>query len=120
MKFLLDVHIPPTLGKLLETKGHAFRLVTQIADPSIADEYILEIAKENGEVILTHDLDFGQLLAFKGYSRPSVIIFRIQHINAQVFFEHIVKYWNDIQPALESGAIILVEPASVRIRNLPV
>lgn len=35
-------------------------------------------AGRNSETILTHDLDYGHLLAFSGETAPSVIIFRLR------------------------------------------
>ena len=40
------------------------------------DERIVDIALKNNDVIITHDLDFGRILAFSNHSHPSVIIFR--------------------------------------------
>ena len=40
----------------------------------LPDMKILVKAKEEGRILLTHDLDFGELLAASGGSLPSVII----------------------------------------------
>lgn len=120
MKFLLDVHMPPRLTQLLEEEGHECRLVAKITDPTIPDIDILLIAEASNEVILTHDLDFGKLLAFKGGNRPSVIIFRIEKINAIHFHQSINDYWEKIEPALIEGAVVIITPSSVRIRTLPI
>jgi len=90
MKFLLDVHLGRSLSDLLEQDGHSCRLVTDIMDERSSDQTILNEARENEEVILTHDLDFGTLLAFSKTAKPSVIIFRIEKINSLVFY-HLIK-----------------------------
>lgn len=120
MKFLLDVHLGASLSNLLENDGHSCRLVTEAGDPRMDDTEILELARENDEVILTHDLDFGTLLAFSKYNKPSVIIFRIEKINSRIFYQLIADNWETIEGPLSQGAIVIIEPHSVRIRSLPI
>ncbi len=120
MKFLLDVGISPRLGLLLEEAGHNFRFVPDHYSNKLPDAEILEIARQNGEVVIAHDLDFGTQLAFSGTALPSVIIFRIHHINPEVFFELILACWESIEIPLTEGALIVIEKASFRIRHLPI
>ena len=120
MKFLLDVNISPVLGTLLAKNGHHFRLASSIEKGTLTDINILKIAKENDEVIITHELDFGELLAFSKDNKPSVILFRIHNINASLFFSIIQQNWNTIEPLLLSGALIVMEVQNIRIRKLPI
>lgn len=120
MKFLLDVHLGASLARLLENDGHSCRLVADVGDPRMDDNEILQLARENDEVILTHDLDFGTLLAFSKSNNPSVIIFRIEKINSKIFHQLIKNNWETIEEPLTSGAIVVMEPFSVRIRPLPI
>jgi len=119
MKFLLDVGISPELGRLLEEDGHEVRRITDYYSPRTADEDILEIARQEDETVITHDLDFGTLLAFSSHNRPSVIIFRIHHINAKNFHRLIRQHWNDISEPLSIGAVVIIQSSGVRIRMLP-
>lgn len=120
MKFLLDVHLGNTLAGFLREAGHQCRLVAEIGDPRMEDVDILELARQNNEVILTHDLDFGTLLAFNNASSPSVVIFRIEKINSKIFAELLIQNWADIEQPLQDGAIAIIEPTSIRIRSLPI
>ncbi len=120
MKFLLDVGISPRLGILLEEIGHSFRFVPNHYSNKLPDAEILEVARQNGEVIIAHDLDFGTQLAFSGASTPSVIIFRIHHINPKIFLQLILACWSTIEVPLTEGALVVIEKTSVRIRFLPV
>jgi predicted nuclease of predicted toxin-antitoxin system len=120
MKFLLDVHLGPSLAEMLESDGHTCRLVVKVGDPTMDDTDILELAREHDEVILTHDLDFGTLLAFSKTNKPSIIIFRIEKINSLIFYQLITDNWEAIKDPLVSGAIVIIEPHGVRIRTLPI
>jgi len=120
MKFLLDVHMPPSFAIMLTGAGHECRLSAKITEESAPDTELVKIARNSGETILTHDLDFGTLLSFSGAKSPSVVIFRVQNINADIFFSLLQSCWEAIEAPLEKGAIVIIEPAAVRIRELPI
>jgi predicted nuclease of predicted toxin-antitoxin system len=44
-------------------------------------------AKAGGEVIVTHDLDYGHLLAFSGEADQSVIIFRLRNAHPDALLD---------------------------------
>lgn len=120
MKFLLDVGITPSLGKLLERDGHEYRYLPAYYSNKSSDAEILEFALESGEVIITHDLDFGKVLAFSTQNLPSVILFRIHNINASVFYSLLQGCWEQIVTPLMEGAFVVIEMESVRVRMLPI
>ncbi len=120
MKFLLDVGITPALGQMLEARGHSFRYLPNFYSNRTTDTDILEIARQHNEVIITHDLDFGTLLAFSGQPEPSVILFRLHHISAEIFFQLIMAHWESIEGPLQNGAFVVIESSSVRVRMLPI
>ncbi|MHC9538740.1 MAG: DUF5615 family PIN-like protein [Vulcanimicrobiota bacterium] len=71
MKFLIDMNMPRRVGNRLNTKGHEFRHAGDIGLAKAADTSIIEEARKNNEVIVTHDLDYSHLLAFSGEPDPS-------------------------------------------------
>jgi predicted nuclease of predicted toxin-antitoxin system len=120
MKFLLNMNIPPQLGKRLMAEGHAYRHVRDIGMARADDREIVTEAKTHQEIILTHDLDYGTLLAFSGESKPSVVIFRLRYTHPDHLFRRMMSVWFDIQNPLSEGAIVVLEDATLRIRQLPI
>jgi predicted nuclease of predicted toxin-antitoxin system len=70
--------------------------------------------------MITHDLDFGELLAFSRDNKPSVILFRIHYINVLLFYTLIKQNWSTINEPLENGALVVIEENNIRIRKLPI
>lgn len=120
MRFLLNMNLPRELGRLLRTRGHDFRHAGDCGCAEATDVAIVEVAQKEGETVITHDLDYGRILAFSGERSPSVIIFRISGADANELFQRLMEAWPTAEGPLAEGAIVVVEEAAVRIRRLPI
>ena len=89
-------------------------------DPTSSDLHIIQEATVTGEVILTHDTDFGTLLSFFATTKPSVILFRIDKVNATLFHTLLTDNWSLIKQPLEEGALVIFEEDRFRVRYLPI
>ena len=69
---------------------------------------------------MTHDLDYGHLLAFSGEAGPSVVTLRVRDTDPDALFRRLVESWSAIEGSLRNGAIVTIEDAAVRIRPLPI
>lgn len=76
-------------------------------------------AAANGFVLLTHDLDFGAILAFSGANIPSVVQIRTQDLRPEVLAGRVVSMLAQLAEALADGALVTIEPARERVRILP-
>ena len=70
---------------------------------------LVEGARVDGSVILTFDLDFGDILALGILDNPSVIIFRLADQRADAVNQRLAAVLTERHADLESGALILVE-----------
>ncbi|MBZ5623122.1 MAG: DUF5615 family PIN-like protein [Acidobacteriia bacterium] len=86
----------------------------------LPDDEILAKALREGRVILTFDLDFGELLALSISHMPSVILFRMRNQTPAAVTPRLLRVLATCGPALENGAIILIEDAGFRVRHLPI
>src|SRR5215204_2115844 len=77
MKFVLDMGISPRVAKFLLTHGHDAIHLFDVQLSRAADPDNIEFARQSERIILTHDLDFGALMAISGERLPSVMIFRL-------------------------------------------
>src|SRR3989337_3331710 len=82
MKFLADMGISPRVVEELRQKGHDAVHLAEQGLHRMVDGDILQKARQENRVLLTHDLDFGELLAASGGALPSVIIFRLKDMRA--------------------------------------
>jgi len=80
----------------------------------------MEYAKLHDYLVLTHDLDFGNLLRESGDARPSVIQLRTQRVGPEFMGQAVIDALTHL-PSIytESGYLITLDEAKRRVRVLP-
>lgn len=120
MRFLVDQNRSPRLAELLRTAGHDAVHTFEIGLERAEDDELLERARAEDRIVLSGDTDFGALLALARHASPSVILFR-QRVRRRAEFqaEVLLRNLDELAPALEAGAVVIVEDDRVRLRRLP-
>ena len=109
---------PRVVGELRRKEHDAVHLIEEGLN-RLPDNEILQKARQENRVLLTHDLDFGELLAASGGALPSVIIFRLKYMRALNVIQHLFSIISQQREALNEGAILSVTEKKVRVRKLP-
>ena len=120
MKILLDMNLSPDLVKVLATNGFDTVHWSTIGTANASDREIMTWAKNNDYVIVTHDLDFGTILAIYRETAPSVIQIRTQDLLAADFSVLLIDVLRRFTKELKSGALVTVEPNKSKVRILPI
>jgi predicted nuclease of predicted toxin-antitoxin system len=120
MKILIDMNLSPIWTQFLVAHGLDAVHWSTIGDTSAPDWKIFDYAASNGFVVLTHDLDFGTLLAGRKSRGPSVIQVRTQDVLPSAIGAVVLRAIEAARDHLEVGAIVTVDPAQHRIRLLPI
>jgi predicted nuclease of predicted toxin-antitoxin system len=71
------------------------------------------------DILFSHDLDFGVLLALTRAESPSVIQVRTQDVFPEVLGDRLVKVLQEHQSVLQQGALLTVDEGKSRVRILP-
>ena len=71
MKLLIDENISPELTLFLRSHGHDVKSISECCK-GLDDEKVAEIAVTEGRVIVTFDLDFGEL--YRNFGAGSIIL----------------------------------------------
>ncbi len=119
MRFLADMGISPKTVNFLRDLGHHAAHLHEAGLGRLNDSEILEKAHRERSIVLTHDLDFGDLLAASGAQVPSVILFRLRNMRPERVNFYLQNVIAQHAEALENGAIATVTERGVRIRRLP-
>lgn len=86
----------------------------------LPDPQIMVKAIQEKRIVLTFDLDFGDLLAASADILPSVIIFRLKTPTPAITTKRLLAALSEFESALVTGAILTVEDKRYRLRRLPI
>ncbi len=87
LSFLADENISPESAAHLEALGYPCRSLCREGPRRLSDREIVALAKREGQVILTHDLDpstssghrFGQIYYFAEEGQVGILVLRLHH-----------------------------------------
>lgn len=83
------------------------------------DPDIFNKAYSERRILLTFDLDFGEIVAFSQRMVVSVILFRLHNTRTPHVIERLESALKS-RELLEQGAIVVVEESRCRVRSLPI
>ena len=119
MKILIDMNLSPDWTEAFTAANIESVHWSTIGDSRAQDIEIIEYARTNGYIVFTHDLDFGMILALTNAAGPSVIQVRTQDILPSSLANTLISVVQNNEPALDQGALIVVDEARARVRILP-
>jgi predicted nuclease of predicted toxin-antitoxin system len=119
MRILIDMNLSPRWVDVLADAGIECIHWSSVGETTASDSFIMAFAKGAGYVVLTHDLDFGSILAATHGDKPSVIQIRSGTLSTAAIGPFVVKTLIQMEAEIESGALLTIEPPRARIRLLP-
>jgi predicted nuclease of predicted toxin-antitoxin system len=120
LKFIADMDISPLTVRQLKKYGWEILRVNEIMDARSSDIDILDYAGNQNLVVITHDLDYSELLAVYGYKKPSVISLRLFDMSPDSVTHRIIEIVPNLEKELKQGIVVSVDDISARFRNLPI
>ena len=120
MKFLCDMGVALRVTEWLRRAGHDAVHLAEQGLKRLPNGEIFAKARSEGRVVITFDLDFGEIAAASGDEPVSVIVFRLRNARAERVTARLDRVLADSSDALRDGAIIAVEDARHRVRTLPI
>ena len=120
MRFLADMGVSQQVVAWLHTKGHEAVHLRDEGLQRLPNGAIFRKAACEQRIVLTFDLDFGEILAAGGGQLVSVILFRLRNTRASFVIQRLEDVLNQSSVDLAQGAILIVEDGRHRVRSLPI
>jgi predicted nuclease of predicted toxin-antitoxin system len=119
MKILIDMNLSPLWTDILSAEGWNAIHWSKVGAKDATDQEIMAWARSGSYVVLTHDLDFGVLLALTHAGGPSVIQIRTQNVLPDHLGPILIPVLHKCETLLQSGALVTVDEIRSRVRVLP-
>ena len=104
MKFIIDTQLPPRLAKFLAGKGFDAIHTTRFRNGHLLDdEAIRLIAKTEGRIIVSKDVDFFDRYLVKG-APPQVLLLRLGNMSNSDLLARFDAHLRLIQQLFDDGA----------------
>lgn len=120
MRFLADMGVSQHVVEWLRTNGHDAAHLRDEGLQRLPNGEIFQKAASEQRIVLTFDLDFGEILAASGGQIVSVILFRLRNTRTAFVIQRLADVLNNSSAELSQGAIVIVEDGRHRVRNLPI
>ena len=119
MKLIVDMNLSPRWVKLLTDAGFEAIHWSAVGNYAAPDSEIMAYARVHHYAVLTHDLDFGAILAATNGEKPSVIQIRADDLSAAVIGNQVISALRQMASELEQGALLTIDSIRTRLRVLP-
>jgi predicted nuclease of predicted toxin-antitoxin system len=121
ISFLADENISPETADFLDSLGYSCRSLRREGPHRLADREIAALAKREGRVILTHDLDFGQIYYFAEKGQLGVLVLRLSHQTVEVVNSVLERFLQSgtLSPQVLQQSLIIVSERWYRVHQGP-
>lgn len=120
-RFLADMGVPWRVVSFLKSCGHN---VTHLRDEGLQrlpDRDIFKKAAAEDRIILTFDLDFGEIIALSRQTPVSVFLFRLHNTTTPFVIKRLERVLSvSADTVKEHTVIIVIDDSRHRIRMLPI
>jgi len=119
MRFLADMGVSIGLVKWLRNNGHDAKHLREEGLHRIPNGGIFSKAIDEDRIIITFDLDFGEIVALSKGKKTGVILFRLHDTRTSHLIRRLSTALQDTAESLENGAVVVIEESRHRVRFLP-
>lgn len=118
LKFLIDEDMPRSTAKTLRTRGFEVLDIRDCGLRGKSDDEIFRFAQNEGAIIVTADMGFGNILKFPVGSYVGIIIAHFPNeMSTSEINNQILIAFDNLEENDFKGNLILFEPGRIRIRR---
>ena len=120
MRFLADMGVSRRVEAGLRLGGHDVVHLRDLGLQRAPDAEVFRRAAAERRIVLTFDLDFGEIAARCVGPWASVVLIRLADASSAHIARRVEATLARTAEALEHGAVVVVEESRCRVRRLPV
>jgi predicted nuclease of predicted toxin-antitoxin system len=117
LKILADENVESAIVSWLREEGHDIFWAAESA-PASDDESLIQLAQKEHRILLTNDLDFGELVFRRGMISAGILLMRFDQQFEAARLESLRRHWPTFQLQLP-GRFTVVNEMRIRVRPIP-
>jgi len=117
-KFLIDENIPPAVAHFLRDKGFDVKEVREAGIHGISDAEIMDLARQDGRVLLTFDKHFSNILFYPLQSHNGVIRMRVHPPLLSDIIQALDLFLQKFDLGTIRGTLIVLAREGFRVRRI--
>ena len=118
MRFLLDMNLSPAMADWLRGEGHDAVHARDIGFSALPDRDLFAHAVTEDRILITFDLDFGDIVGAAGGAGLGVLLLRLRSPRQAHMRQRVQTAISVSAEALIAGAVVLVEDVRIRVRSM--
>jgi predicted nuclease of predicted toxin-antitoxin system len=119
VRFLADMCMDVRVASWLNAQGHDAIHLRDEGLQRLPNGGIFEKAIAESRVIVTFDLDFGEIVALSKGRKTGVVLFRLRNTRTSFVIQRLGDVISECADPLTRGAIVIVEETRHRLREFP-
>lgn len=120
MRFLCDMGVSQRVVEWLRAGAHDAVHLRDQGLHRMANGSIFHKAFAEQRIVMTFDLDFGEIVSASAGQLVSVILFRLHNTRTDHVIDRLATVLSQSAADLEAGCIVVVEEGRHRVRKLPI
>lgn len=120
MKLLIDECVLGKTAELLKRNGFSIITLQELGKTSVTNGAVIKISKKQKSVIVTNDLDFGNLIMYPLGSHPGIIVLRPRLDTPQAIddvHKILLRLLREVKPQDIEKSLIIIDRNKYRIRK---
>ena len=116
-KLLLDANLSPKTRQYLGEKFN-FNIIDLITEGkyNLTDEKVIKLAKRQKRVIITFDLDFGEIYYFSERGKVGIIVLRIENQTVESVNKVLFRFFQKEAKNIDlEKSLVIIDDTKVRI-----
>lgn len=113
------MNLSPRWREVFEAAGFGAVHWSEVGPRGAPDTEIMGHAEREDFVVVTHDLDFGAILAATSGRKPTVVQLRGDDITPEAGSDSVLSALRQCEIDLAAGALLTIDLARVRLTLLP-
>jgi predicted nuclease of predicted toxin-antitoxin system len=120
VRILVDMSVDIRVADALRAQGHDVLHLRDLGLHRMPNGEIFRKSLVEDRVVVTSDLDFGEIAAAIGSSKGKVVLLRLQNFRAGHVIQRLTAVLPRVESELADGAVVIIEEARHRVRRLPI